>query len=371
MTEGTKQSTSVTLFDAATAIASFKQTEADLTALAAKHETEVFDVSTTKGLNVAKEVRRTFKDIRLAIEKTRSEKKADALAFGKKLDDHAKKLQATIAAAEKNADDQIKAEEKRKADERDAELKAEQEQIARENALLDSIRDVPLLAVGDSADAISDVLENLRGASLDSLTGKAHERGVMLKAKSIAALETILAGARASEAETKRKTDQEAQERAEREAAAKSQADADRAAAAQRDADAAAKREADELARKNRQAAEDEERAEAQRKAEEQRKEDDRLAAERRKALDDEAAKQRAERERLDEEARKLAVAKAEQEKKDSEAREAARLEWLKANAPPLREAAINALSLMTSKGLGASDEAIQLKHAIEKDSQS
>lgn len=355
-------------FDVGAAIATFTQTEADLTALAAKHISEVFDVSTTKGMVVAKEVRKTFRELRLSIEDTRKTAKADALAFGKKLDDHARKLQSIIADAEKNADDQIKAEENRKAEERAASEKLEQEAIARENALLDAIRDTPVDLIGKDSATIQAAIARLDAMTLDELTGAARERGVMLKAAAIAKSQSILDGVKSAEALKAAQAEQDAARARDEEAARVAKAEAEKAAQAKAEADRKAAQEKADQERRDRQAQEDADRAERQKREDAER-------AARQKATDTEAALLKAQREELAAEQKKLddARLKAESDereraRKETEAKELARVQGLIDGAPPLRQAAINALTLLTTSGFAARDEAIQLKAAIEAD---
>lgn len=344
-------------FDASTAVARFEHTEAELAELAAKHVKEVFDVTSAKGLAVAKEVRKTFRDLRINIETTREVAKRDALEYGRALDSHAKKLQSIIADAEKNADDQIKAEEKRKADERAAAEKAEQEKIAAENALLDGLRDAPLSVITAPVPEIEAAIERVNATALDALTGHAHERGVMLKAQALEKLGSILSGAKAMAAEKARQAEQDAARAKEAAEAAQRKAEEEKAAQARAEAERKAAREKEDAERKERQAKEDAERAE-------QRRLDDEERARLKKEADELRAEQdRVNRLRLEQEERDRVAAR-----KKAEADEQARIQKLAKDAPPLRRAAINALSLLTSKGLAGADESIQLKAAIEAD---
>lgn len=403
-------------FDANAAIARFTHTEAELTALAEKHVKEVFDVSTAKGLAVAKEVRKTFRDLRLNIEETRADAKRDALEYGRALDSHAKKLQAIIADAEKNADDQIKAEEKRQREEREASERAEAEKIARENALLDSLRDAPLAVITAPVADIETAIERVNATSLDELTGHALERAVMLKASALQKLESILAGAKAQAAERARRAEEDAKREAEEKRQAEEKAAQERQEREKRDREDQERRKADEaaqerqriamsqiqgiqhqviIARSGRQGvrrggtreciADTLAETEAWELSEDEfgsllgmaRQAKETAVQQIRDMLEqwDLRVEQERESKRLADEQKRIRDEAAEQDRlrQEREARERqeaeqARIQKLAADAPPLRQAAINALSLLSAKGLAGTDEAIQLKAAIEAD---
>jgi hypothetical protein len=403
-------------FDANSAITRFSQTEAELKALAEKHSTEVFDVSTAKGLAVAKEVRKTFRDLRLSIEDTRTTAKADALAYGRALDTHAKKLQSIIADAEENADKQIKAEEARKQQEQEAKERAEQEKIAKENALLEGLRQAPLDVITAGVPEIEAAIERIQGTMLDELTGQAHERGVMLKAQALEKLGSILAGAKAQAAERARRAEEDAKREAEEKRAAKEKVDKERAEREQRDREDQERRKREEARASKNSAAMQQIQGISQqvmiaragrvgvRKGGTRECIVDTLKETEAWVIDEEnfgdyvahaqtvkdsavtqiramleafdldveqkaaAERLRQQQERIAEESRKQEAARLEREKKEREAKEAERIDRLRKDAPALRTAAINALGLLVAEGFAGNNETIQLKAAIEND---
>jgi hypothetical protein len=108
----------------------YNKTEAELSALRAKHEGVVFDLTTTKGDKEARAARLELVTLRTSLEKKRKEFKAPALDLGGKIDSEAKRVTAEIVKLETFIDQQIKADETRRANE-----KAERERIESERVL--------------------------------------------------------------------------------------------------------------------------------------------------------------------------------------------------------------------------------------------
>lgn len=85
----------------------------------------VYDVSTTKGMNEAIAHRAAWRDPRVNVEKFRKIGKAPVLALGKNIDARAAWLTEQLLIGETPVDKQIKAEERRKEDEKQAKISAE------------------------------------------------------------------------------------------------------------------------------------------------------------------------------------------------------------------------------------------------------
>lgn len=146
----------------------YEPLQTSLTTALADEPTEPYDVATTAGMKVAVARRAVFRDIRVATEKARVERKAPILEIGKLLDSSAKSLTALIKPHEDKHDAAIKAEETRKENEkaelaRQAEEKArlERERLSciREN--ITAIRMMPSTLVGKSAAEILQKLDEL------------------------------------------------------------------------------------------------------------------------------------------------------------------------------------------------------------------
>jgi len=110
-------------------ITEYNETAAAIAMLRNKYNT-VFDVSTPKGLNAAREARAEVRSYRVSLEKLRVEIKAPALERTRLIDAEAKRITAELLAIEEPIDAVIKAEETRKAEERAAKERAEQARIA-------------------------------------------------------------------------------------------------------------------------------------------------------------------------------------------------------------------------------------------------
>ncbi|MGI4776908.1 MAG: hypothetical protein ACRYGA_02125 [Janthinobacterium lividum] len=371
-----------------TAIAEYSTTAAALAELKSRLHNVAYDVSTGKGLDVAKKDRAEVRLLRTSLEKKRVELKAPALERSRLIDAEAKALTAELEALEKPIDDQIKAEERRKEVEKAAREQAERQAAAAIQVRIDAIRAFAMIPAGVKAASIQVSIDNLKviEVTLEAF-GERGGEAAQAKAQTLGRLDEMLDGAREFEAEQARlvaereelarqRAEQEQREKAERErVAAEQKAQAERLAAERAafekeqaaaraeakkrdDADRARRDEEDRLAREAR-AAEDkrvadaraaleteqraaraveEAKAAAARKIEQDRA--DAEAAIERKRLDDEAAERRTERQRIAEEARMEQQRKGE----ERERLEAARLKVRDA-APALLAAAQQALA--------------------------
>jgi hypothetical protein len=301
----------------------FAKRLADAKTLAAAAE---FDVTTTAGMAVAVKHRATFREIRVASEKARKERKAPILEIGKLLDTRQKEIEAEIEPFESRFDAAIKAEEKRKDDEKIAKALAESARITAIRQRIAELQAIPSMLVGKSSETIGAAIESLEAVEivLDSFmefSGEAevaklaaiHKLWEMFAAQKeheseqarIAAEREALERHRAELAEQERKAaearaEQEAKDRAERE-----RVEAEQRAAQERAAEAMRQQQAEHEARMAAQQAEiDRQQAEiAAARAEQERVERERLAAI--------EAEERAKREAAEAEAARIARAEA------------------------------------------------------------
>ena len=222
-----------------TAITEYRPTAAALAHLRAKYAAP-FDATTAAGLAAAKAARAEIRDLRGKLEKTRAEIKAPVLAQGKLIDDEAKRINAELLAIEEPIDAAIKAEERRKAEE-----KAERERAeAALQAQIDAIRRRVLDVANRDAAAIRSALAEARAFEPDPDAFAERWPNAMQAIGEVRlALETLLAEREAREA---REAEEAARLRAQREELARRQAELDRQQAAEK-----AKRQAEqeELAR--------------------------------------------------------------------------------------------------------------------------
>ena len=107
------------------AIVAYSRTEAALAALREKYKDARYNLTTTAGDKAARGARLELTTTRTNLEKKRKELKAPAVEFGRKVDAEAARLTAEILALETPIDAQIKADEKRRDDERRVREEAE------------------------------------------------------------------------------------------------------------------------------------------------------------------------------------------------------------------------------------------------------
>lgn len=286
-----------------------------------------FDVSTTKGMDEAKRARMQLRtEARFPMQKLQEAGSKMLGQMQRQFNARAGELIAEVESYEKPIDEQIKAEEDRKAAEKAERDRKEREAAAAIQTRIDLIRSFAVIPAGVKAAGIQVAIDNLTATdvTLEAYGNRAGEASVA-KDETLHKLAEMHAAAVAHEAEVARLEVERAElarQRAEAEAAA--QAERDRIAAEQR---AQAERLAAERAAfEAEQAAA---RAEAQRREEAdraRRDEEDRMAREARAAEERRIAEARAALEaeqravREVEEARLAAARKAEQDAEDARA---------------------------------------------------
>ena len=269
-----------------------------LTAIRKRLADVAYDVKSVKGMGEAKADRYSLVKLRTSLEAKRKQIKEPALQRSRDIDSVAAAIEAEIRKVEEPIDQQIKAEEERKAAEREAERQRAQARVDALQREIAATRAEVMDAIGEPSAAIAERLLRLRSAEVD------EERfGEFATEAKIARLETI-------EALSQMQTQAVERERMAAEAAI------------------ARKREAEDLAERNRLA-----REQADRDAEQRRTDDaerERLRAENQRLRDEADQRERqaraetearAQREREEQEAREQ-QARAEQEERDRAERE-------------------------------------------------
>lgn len=107
-------------------------TERLAAAKAAVAEIKEIDVSTKQGMAIAVRHRATFRAIRIEAENARVFRKAPILTIGRLLDSRNGEIHDEVTKEEERFDSAIKADERRKEEERMAKIRAEQERVAAE-----------------------------------------------------------------------------------------------------------------------------------------------------------------------------------------------------------------------------------------------
>lgn len=115
-----------------TKIVEYSKTEAALSDLASRFKGVLFDVKTREGLKAATEARREIRSYRTSLEAKRVEIKAPALERCNLIDSEARRIKTALEALEDPIDAQIKREEQRVQEAKDAAIRAEQERLAAE-----------------------------------------------------------------------------------------------------------------------------------------------------------------------------------------------------------------------------------------------
>lgn len=249
----------------------YSATEASLAKLREIYKGATFDLRTTAGNDAAREARKNLVTLRTSLESRRKQFKAPALAFGRLIDTEAERITTEILALEEPIDQQIKADEKRRAEEKAAREKAEAERVAKLRAGVDGLRAfiVQVQSPGMTAARLQSGISVLTGMAFPlEQWQEFHGAVTAAHAEALDYLRNAHAGAVEREAEAARlaadraeferqkaamRAEQELLE-ADRKAAAFARAEAERAAAAQQAVieAAARQREAAEHARMER-----------------------------------------------------------------------------------------------------------------------
>lgn len=247
-------------------IAEYSRTVAALADLHARLDGVVYDVTTTPGLAAAKRDRATLRDLRTGLKRERVRIKAPALERCRLIDEEAKAITAELAALEKPIDEQIKVEERRKEEERQAKINAE---FGRVQAIQEAIHDLHLEAgvTGKPSSLIAERLADMRARVLSgAVFQEMLPQAEMARMQVLDKLSTALDAAKFSEAEAARLA-AERQELAELRAAQAAQKAKDEAAAAELRKAQQAKHDAEMATKRAEQARLDAESAEARRVA--------------------------------------------------------------------------------------------------------
>lgn len=295
------------------ALAEFDAVSTGLAVLRQQFGGVVFDVTTTRGMDEARQARAAVRDPRYRVEQIRKDAKAPIIKLGKDLDATAKRITDELLAIEKPIDDQIKFEEDRKEREKQARIDAELARVKAIQDRIDALRTLPTKAANKSSEQIKALVEQASAIVIDETFAEFIETAKQAHDASVAALRGLHGMAVEQEQERIRI----AAERAELEQL--------RAAQQKRDAEEKAARDAEAARLKA------ERDAEAAKQAEAVRLEREKLAAERReqeaaaKAQADKlAAEQAAHTAKVREEEARLAAERADMERRQEEARLAA-----------------------------------------------
>lgn len=291
------------------ALSEFDKISAGLDDLRSRYPSDlVYDVTTTKGMAAAIEHRAAWRDPRINVEKFRKTAKAPVLALGKDIDARASWITEQLLEGETPIDEQIKAEERRKEEVRQAKVAAEAGRVIAIQEAIAEITMAPMVAAGKTSADILAALTECRATELDAAVfqemlpqAKAAQENALAKldfmyrAKLHDESEAAKVAAERAELEELRKAAAERKAKDEAAAIEVARLDRERNAAEQErlNAEAAAKRaEADRVAAEQRAAAQAEH--EAKMKAERE------AAAEAKRVADEKAQKALAKQRKAD-----------------------------------------------------------------------
>ena len=297
-----------------TEVAKFDAINAGIAELAKAHPLDVAcDCTSTAGMKQAIAGRAAWRTPRLNVEAARKAAKAPVLELGRQIDAFAKDLTTKLLAGETHYDEQIKAEEARKEQEKAAKAEAERKRVqAHHDRITNDIRLTFTALAGASSDRISRTLADVEGIVIDDSFEEFQALAQTAKDETVEQLRTMLEKKVADEQEAARlKADQEAEAarlKAEREELARLRAEQEK-----RDAEARAAQAEAERAERARLAAERAKLEQEQAAARAEQKRLDEEAAARRRAADEAAAAQRAEADRI------AAAARAEEQRRIEE----------------------------------------------------
>ncbi|MFC4922846.1 MULTISPECIES: hypothetical protein [Delftia] len=136
-------------------LAQFREAEPAIQALADKYRDVAYAVATPKGMKEAVAARADLRDNgRLLLTRTETRIKGEVNDLKRTMADEVERLVAIVKPIEEHVDGQIKAEEKRKADEKAAREKAEADRVAQHRQNLEKLRAYADQAYGQPVEAI-------------------------------------------------------------------------------------------------------------------------------------------------------------------------------------------------------------------------
>jgi len=185
--------------------------EARLAELTSQYAGALYEVGTSEGMSVAKAARRELRTMRTDLEKVRKQIKQPVLDRGKLIDAEAKRITAILQGLETPIDDQIKAEERRKAEEKAAAERAENERVAGIKARIAEFDDALRAAVGVPADRMAELLEQVKSVDIDESFAEFQERAMVARANAVERLAAAVVEARNLEAEQKKLREEQAE----------------------------------------------------------------------------------------------------------------------------------------------------------------
>lgn len=181
-----------------TAIAEYTTTAAELARLEFRMKDVAYDLTTVKGMEVAKKDRAELRTLRTSLDRKRLELNEEDQARIKARNDEAKRLTKRISALEDPIDEQIKAEEARKETEK---IERQRREAARVQALrtrIETMSGVAVRAVGKSSEYVREKIALVSAMTTDDFE-EMTPVAVNTKADTLEKLNELLVAAEAHE----------------------------------------------------------------------------------------------------------------------------------------------------------------------------
>jgi colicin import membrane protein len=145
----------------------FEKVQAGLTELRSRYTDVVFDVRSTKGMDEAKAARLAIREPRYAVQRALDAAKKPLNEIKRNISERAEYITGQILEIEGPIDQQIKVEEARREEERQARIKAEQDRVAALRARVEEIAAAPVVAAGKASSDIALAIVELDALAID------------------------------------------------------------------------------------------------------------------------------------------------------------------------------------------------------------
>ena len=237
-------------------VAAYNKTEAGLAKLRDKFQGATFDLTTTKGDKEARQARKELVTLRTTLEALRKEKKAPHLAACKLLDDEAKRINGEILALEKPIDEQIRADELRREQERAQREAEERARMEKARARISEIQRMSASVMSGTSIQIRARIDEVKAIVIDEsefgdLTGAATSTVEMVAMQLESLLSTVVMREEQAEVMRKQREEHEAALRKQQEELAAQRAELERQRQEAEQAAAEARRQIEESKRQS------------------------------------------------------------------------------------------------------------------------
>lgn len=162
-----EQNQAIALVPVQAALTEFEKVSAGLADLSARYKNVVYPVATTKGMDEAKAARLAIREPRYAVQRAAKAAKDELNAIKTNVSERADQICQVLMQIEEPIDAQIKVEEQRKEEERQARIKAEQDRVAELRSRIEKISAIPVGVAGKSSSDIALAIIDLEAVSID------------------------------------------------------------------------------------------------------------------------------------------------------------------------------------------------------------